>query len=125
MTEDTRDHAIVGRRTEDGTVRFEFNLWRAVQWVTLFGGILGLAIWGVNALGTQVVKPRALEEVKAQQTEFTAAQMRQNARLNDVETRLGQMQVVLEIVAVQACRDLRSDPYAYRKANCAQYLETK
>jgi hypothetical protein len=132
MTSHTRDTEIIGRRGSDGIMRFQFNLRRALQWVTLLGGIIGLTGWGITTLGEQVVTPPALKQVtdtvrtlaENQQT-FTVTQTHQNARLTTLEERLSQMQVVLEIVAVQACRDLRSDPYAYRKANCAEYLETK
>ena len=132
MSDQTRDSEIVGRRESDGTIHFKFNYKRALALATLLGVVIGIMGWGVDALGSQVVTPPALKVVTdsvgvlaTNQKTFTQAQVRQNARLTEVERGLSQMQVVLEIVAIQACRDLRSDPYAYRKANCAQYLEGK
>lgn len=126
----TRDPENAGRRREDGTI--PVNPRALKNWIGLAIGAIALMTLIWNALAGQVVTPPALKVVTDSvkvladnQETMTQAQIRQNARLTDVELKLTQVQVVLEIVAIQACRDLRSDPYAYRKANCAEYLEAK
>jgi hypothetical protein len=127
MTEDTRDHAIVGRRAEDGAVLI--NPKRLKTWVTLAIACIGLLTLVWNALASQVVRPHALQvvtdsirHVADQQDTFGVMQTRQNARLTAVEDRLSRVEDALEILATDACLKRRQQPYEYRKLKCNDYL---
>jgi hypothetical protein len=129
MTEPMRDPTNPGRRHDDGEVRLKFNLKRAIQWVTLLGGVAGISAAIFAALTSAVVTPSTLKPVRdsvhytyQQQELTTQALVRVNIRLDSVNSALTQFADIAETMAIDICLRRRNDPYALRKLNCQRYL---
>lgn len=119
-----------GRRRDDGSVQFRFNLPRAIMWVSLITAVGGMASYVTSCVRGQVVNPAALKETNKnvddltqQQQVTTVALTRVNLRIDSVNETLVHLVDVAEITAIDICLRHRNDPLAIRKLNCSRYLD--
>lgn len=116
-----------GRRQSDGSMWVSFNLTRLGIWTAIAVSVITICTWAAGCVASKIVTPGGLQPVrdslallaKGQET-MTAAQIRQNARLNDMEHRTGNLEGFMEIVAIDVCQRRASDPYVHQR--CVQYL---
>lgn len=129
MSESTRSLSH-GRRKDDGTVRFSFNLKRAVMWVGLISAVAGGSNAIFGCLANKVVTPSALKVVSDSvgnlseaQRVTTVALTRVNLRLDSVNAALATFADIAEVMAIDICLRRKNDPYALRKLNCDRFMK--